>query len=92
MLKEKEFRKIVNLYEDPYCIQGTKYPISITDTSKIVKLVKKQQNIVRNYPDSIRKPLTIHAKSLAVKGIKEICSLPMHEALLVYNVITNYLK
>lgn len=90
MLKEKDYQAIVNLYTDRYSDNGSKFPLTLEQTSDIVELVKKHTSIVKKYPKNRQKVLSIYAKAVSVRGIKEYLKFPTFQAVLIYDVVCKY--
>lgn len=92
MLKEKDYQAIVNLYTDRYSDNGSKFPLTLEQTSDIVELVKKHISIIKKYPKTRQKVLEIYAKSVSVKGIVEYLKMPVLHASLIYDIIKQWLS
>lgn len=90
MLKEKDYQAIINLYTDRYSDNGSKFPLTLEQTSDIVELVKKHTSIIKEYPKNRQKILGIYAKAVSVRGIKNYLKLPTFQAALIYDVIYHY--
>lgn len=90
MLKERDYQAIINLYTDKYSNNGSKFPLNLEQTDSIVNLVKKHISIIKNYPKEKQKILSIYAKSVSIRGIKEYLNMPTLQAALIYKVIYNY--
>lgn len=92
MLKEKDYQAIVNLYTDRYSDNGSKFPLTLEQTSNIVELVKKHTSIIKKYPKTRQKVLEIYAKSVSVRGIVEYLKIPTLHASLIYDIIKQWLS
>lgn len=92
MLKEKEYQAIINLYTDKYSKNGSKFPLNLEQTSSVVELIKQHMDIIKKYPENRQKLLVIYAKSMAVKGISNHLKIPTLNALLIYNIIKQWLS
>lgn len=92
MLKEKDYQAIINLYTDKYSNNGSKFPLTLEQTSNIVELVRRHTSIIKNYPQNRQKILKIYAKSVAIRGIVKYLKIPTLNASLIYDIIKQWLS
>lgn len=91
-MREKDYQAIINLYTDKYSNNGSKFPLTVEQTTVIVDLVKIHNNIIKSYPDDKQKILSIYAKSASVKGITKYLGVPTLHASLIYTIVKQWVS
>ncbi len=91
-MSEKDYQAIINLYTDKYSDNGSKFPLTVKQTTTIVNLVRTHNSILKTYPDDKQKILSIYAKSASVKGITKYLGIPILHASLIYTVVKQWVN